>query len=121
MCVCVCVCARVCACVCACVHARIYVCKSSYILASLSACLLVCLPIISCLEVHMSDYCRTFVLKGEHVSVLLGHEGPVSCVRMSPDGTALSSCSWDGLVKVHVHISHSTIQNIIPLCLQIWA
>jgi guanine nucleotide-binding protein subunit beta-5 len=39
-------------------------------------------------------------LKSEQVSVLLGHEASVSCIQMSPDGTALSSCSWDGTVKI---------------------
>ncbi|XP_065836912.1 guanine nucleotide-binding protein subunit beta-5-like [Oscarella lobularis] len=40
------------------------------------------------------------VLKGQNLAVLMGHDSCVTCVRVSPDGTALCSSSWDGLIKV---------------------
>lgn len=40
------------------------------------------------------------VLKGTRVSVLFGHENRVSRVRVSPDGTALCSASWDNSLRV---------------------
>ncbi|KAI3377735.1 hypothetical protein L3Q82_008879 [Scortum barcoo] len=52
------------------------------------------------------------VLKGTRVSVLFGHENRISRVRVSPDGTALCSASWDNTLRVsrtfptqpHVHV-----------------
>lgn len=40
------------------------------------------------------------VLKGTRLSVLFGHENRISRVRMSPDGTALCSASWDSTLRV---------------------
>lgn len=40
------------------------------------------------------------VLKGTRVSILFGHESRVSRVRVSPDGTALCSASWDNTLRV---------------------
>uniref|UniRef100_A0A8P4KFM4 Guanine nucleotide binding protein (G protein), beta 5b n=1 Tax=Dicentrarchus labrax TaxID=13489 RepID=A0A8P4KFM4_DICLA len=40
------------------------------------------------------------VLKGTRVSVLFGHENRVSRVRVSPDGTALCSASWDNTLRI---------------------
>lgn len=40
------------------------------------------------------------VLKGTRVSVMFGHENRVSRVRVSPDGTALCSASWDNTLRV---------------------
>ncbi|KAM4602563.1 guanine nucleotide-binding protein subunit beta-5b [Polymixia lowei] len=40
------------------------------------------------------------VLKGTRVSVLFGHENRVSSVRVSPDGTALCSASWDNTLRI---------------------
>lgn len=40
------------------------------------------------------------VLKGNRVSVLFGHENRISRVRVSPDGTALCSASWDSTLRV---------------------
>lgn len=40
------------------------------------------------------------VLKGTRVSILFGHENRVSRVRVSPDGTALCSASWDNTLRV---------------------
>jgi len=39
-------------------------------------------------------------LHGSRVNDLLGHEARVSCVQVSPDGTALASASWDSLVRI---------------------
>ncbi|XP_076012410.1 guanine nucleotide-binding protein subunit beta-5b-like [Genypterus blacodes] len=39
------------------------------------------------------------VLKGTRVSMLFGHENRVSRVRVSPDGTALCSASWDSTLR----------------------
>lgn len=40
------------------------------------------------------------VLKGNRLSVLFGHENRVSRVRVSPDGTAICSASWDNTLRV---------------------
>uniref|UniRef100_A0A4W4EKR5 G protein subunit beta 5 n=1 Tax=Electrophorus electricus TaxID=8005 RepID=A0A4W4EKR5_ELEEL len=40
------------------------------------------------------------VLKGTRVSILFGHENRVSTVRVSPDGTAFCSGSWDHTLRV---------------------
>uniref|UniRef100_A0A8C7XZM8 G protein subunit beta 5 n=1 Tax=Oryzias sinensis TaxID=183150 RepID=A0A8C7XZM8_9TELE len=40
------------------------------------------------------------VLKGTRVSILFGHENRVSRVRVSPDGTALCSASWDNTLRI---------------------
>ncbi|XP_034042781.1 guanine nucleotide-binding protein subunit beta-5b [Thalassophryne amazonica] len=40
------------------------------------------------------------VLKGNRVSILFGHENRVSKVRVSPDGTALCSASWDTTLRI---------------------
>lgn len=40
------------------------------------------------------------VLKGTRVSILFGHENRVSRLRVSPDGTALCSASWDNTLRV---------------------
>uniref|UniRef100_A0AAV2LTP4 Uncharacterized protein n=1 Tax=Knipowitschia caucasica TaxID=637954 RepID=A0AAV2LTP4_KNICA len=40
------------------------------------------------------------VLKGTRTSVLFGHENRVSRVRVSPDGTALCSASWDHTLRI---------------------
>lgn len=40
------------------------------------------------------------VLKGTRVSILFGHENRVSTVRVSPDGTAFCSASWDNTLRV---------------------
>lgn len=53
------------------------------------------------------------VLKGTRISTMYGHENRVSRVRLSPDGTALCSASWDNTLRVRgslffclfVHIS----------------
>ena len=40
------------------------------------------------------------VLKCSRVSLLYGHENRVSCLAVSPDGTALCTGSWDFNLKV---------------------
>lgn len=39
-------------------------------------------------------------LKCVRVSLLYGHENRVSCLQVSPDGTALSTGSWDYTLRV---------------------
>ncbi|XP_020292451.1 guanine nucleotide-binding protein subunit beta-5 [Pseudomyrmex gracilis] len=39
-------------------------------------------------------------LKCQRVALLYGHENRVSCLRISPDGTALSTGSWDSTLRV---------------------
>uniref|UniRef100_A0AAZ3SX02 Guanine nucleotide binding protein (G protein), beta 5a n=1 Tax=Oncorhynchus tshawytscha TaxID=74940 RepID=A0AAZ3SX02_ONCTS len=40
------------------------------------------------------------VLKGTRVSILFGHENRVSTLRLSPDGTAFCSGSWDHTLRI---------------------
>uniref|UniRef100_A0A3Q2Z7U0 G protein subunit beta 5 n=2 Tax=Hippocampus comes TaxID=109280 RepID=A0A3Q2Z7U0_HIPCM len=40
------------------------------------------------------------VLKGTRISTMYGHENRVSRVRLSPDGTALCSASWDNTLRI---------------------
>uniref|UniRef100_A0A672JLF1 Guanine nucleotide-binding protein subunit beta-5b-like n=1 Tax=Salarias fasciatus TaxID=181472 RepID=A0A672JLF1_SALFA len=40
------------------------------------------------------------VLKGTRSTILFGHENRVSRVRVSPDGTALCSASWDNTLRI---------------------
>ncbi|XP_049574666.1 guanine nucleotide-binding protein subunit beta-5b isoform X2 [Syngnathus scovelli] len=40
------------------------------------------------------------VLKGNRISTMYGHENRVSRVRLSPDGTALCSASWDNTLRI---------------------
>lgn len=51
------------------------------------------------------------VLKGTRATILFGHENRVSRVRVSPDGTALCSASWDSTLRVSW--SFSTGSNYI--------
>lgn len=39
-------------------------------------------------------------LKQQRICLLYGHENKVSCVQVSPDGTALSTGSWDCTLRV---------------------
>ena len=49
-----------------------------------------------------NDYCMHIwdVLKGHRVSIVYAHENRVSCLSMSPDGTALCTGSWDYTLRV---------------------
>ncbi|KAK6179230.1 guanine nucleotide-binding protein subunit beta-5 [Patella vulgata] len=40
------------------------------------------------------------VLKGTRLSILYGHENRVSCLGVSPDGTALCTGSWDYTLRI---------------------
>lgn len=44
------------------------------------------------------------VLKGSRVSILFGHENRVSTLRVSPDGTAFCSGSWDHTLRVRERV-----------------
>lgn len=44
-------------------------------------------------------------LKGTRISMLYGHENRVSCLGVSPDGTALCTGSWDFTLKVRASLS----------------
>ena len=39
-------------------------------------------------------------LKGTRLTMLYGHENRVSCLRISPDGTALCTGSWDYTLRI---------------------
>ena len=39
-------------------------------------------------------------LKCVRLTILYGHENRVSCLKMSPDGTAISTGSWDFTLRV---------------------
>jgi len=39
-------------------------------------------------------------LKGNKLTALFGHENRVSCLKMSPDGTAFCTGSWDSMLRV---------------------
>lgn len=41
-------------------------------------------------------------LKCERMCLLYGHENRVSCLQVSPDGTALSTGSWDYTLRVMI-------------------
>jgi guanine nucleotide-binding protein subunit beta-5 len=49
-----------------------------------------------------SDYCINVwdTLKGSRVATLYGHENRVSALKISPDGTALGTGSWDCTIRV---------------------
>lgn len=39
-------------------------------------------------------------LKSQRVCLLYGHENKVSCLQVSPDGTSLSTGSWDYTLRI---------------------
>ncbi|CAF0759705.1 unnamed protein product [Didymodactylos carnosus] len=49
-----------------------------------------------------NDYCINVwdTLKGSRVAILYGHEYRVSCLQISPDGTALGTGSWDSTLRI---------------------
>lgn len=55
------------------------------------------------------------VLKAERVSILFGHDNRVSTVRVSPDGSAFCSASWDNTLRVRylgrAHTNHWTFPS----------
>lgn len=50
-------------------------------------------------------------LKAQRVCLLYGHENKVSCLQVSPDGTALSTGSWDFTLRVRICCA-SVIENL---------
>lgn len=44
------------------------------------------------------------VLKGTRVSILFGHENRVSTLRVSQDGTAFCTGSWDHTLRVSIRL-----------------
>lgn len=63
--------------------------------------------------VHVWD-----TLKGNKVAALFGHENRVSTLRMSPDGTAFCSGSWDSTLRVSrfVFFHNSAKKCFLQLC-----
>ncbi len=53
-----------------------------------------------------SDYCINVwdTLKGSRVATLYGHENRVSSLKLSPDGTALGTGSWDCTIRVRFYL-----------------
>lgn len=49
------------------------------------------------------------MLKGARVSILFGHENRVSTLRVSPDGTAFCSGSWDHTLRVSEETFYFTL------------
>lgn len=57
-------------------------------------------------------------LKCERVSLLYGHENRVTSIKLSPDGTALASASWDASLRVCIiflFTNPSLFQNFITV------
>jgi guanine nucleotide-binding protein subunit beta-5 len=42
-------------------------------------------------------------LKCVRQAILTGHENRISCLRTSPDGTAISTASWDCTIRVSLY------------------
>ncbi|KAM5235541.1 guanine nucleotide-binding protein subunit beta-5 [Ctenodactylus gundi] len=51
------------------------------------------------------------VLKGSRVSILFGHENRVSTLRVSPDGTAFCSGSWDHTLRSLVTVAQVDVRT----------
>ena len=52
------------------------------------------------------------VLKGKRLSMLTGHEARCSALRMSPDGTALGTGSWDCTLRVSPHACYRSSLSV---------
>ena len=63
-----------------------------------------------------SDYCINVwdTLKGSRVATLYGHENRVSSLKVSPDGTALGTGSWDSTIRVR-HFRDDMVQISVRL------
>ena len=56
------------------------------------------------------------VLKGNRVHILYAHDNRVSCLGVSPDGTALCTGSWDNTLKVgYYFLEFIDSVNLSPL------
>lgn len=51
-------------------------------------------------------------LKCVRVCLLYGHENRVSCLQVSPDGTALSTGSWDFTLRVRIIQSNKKCKKL---------
>lgn len=49
-------------------------------------------------------------LKCQRLTILYGHENRVSCLKMSPDGTAISTGSWDFTLRVRCQVLCRNVQ-----------
>lgn len=56
-------------------------------------------------------------LKSQRVCLLYGHENKVSCLQVSPDGTALSTGSWDFTLRVSLWTKQKLFTFSILNCL----
>ena len=65
-----------------------------------------------------SDYCINVwdTLKGSRVATLYGHENRVSALKISPDGTALGTGSWDCTIRVRILHHFPIISFSFTLC-----
>jgi WD40 repeat protein len=52
-------------------------------------------------------------LRSQRVGLLYGHENKVSCLQVSPDGTALSTGSWDFTLRVSSWVYASFCFNTV--------
>ena len=52
------------------------------------------------------------VLKCSRVALLYGHENRVSCLGVSPDGTALCTGSWDFNLKVSTSFNVTIVNSV---------
>lgn len=48
-------------------------------------------------------------LKCHRISILYGHDNRVSCLKVSPDGTAFCTASWDSTLRVRFQTSQRKI------------
>lgn len=55
-------------------------------------------------------------LKAQRVCLLYGHENKVSCLQVSPDGTALSTGSWDFTLRVCISVINASLPLISSIC-----
>ena len=51
-------------------------------------------------------------LKCNRLTILYGHENRVSCLKTSPDGTSISTGSWDFTLRVMTHIVRNVYHSI---------
>ena len=54
-------------------------------------------------------------LKCERITVLYGHENRVSSLKVSPDGTAIGTASWDTTIRIWAWIEHWTRLSVATI------